>query len=175
MNNFLELFCTFFKLGLFTFGGGYNMIPLLENEIVNNKKWITTKEFYDYFAIETLVPGSVAVNMASFVGYHLHKIPGLLVATSGVILPSIITISIFSYTLFKYKDNKYTRKIINILKPTLLALVLITLIRLCMNTYNNVNLKYFIFLLTTFIMIYFYNINPIYVIIINIIIGILVF
>lgn len=172
MNKFYELFITFFKIGIFTLGGGYSMIPLLEQEIVNNKKWISKNEFYNFFALETIVPGSVAVNMASFVGFHLYKIPGLLIATLGVILPSIITISILSHSLFKYKDNPYTKKIINVLKPTLLALVFITFIRLSINTKNNINYYYFLFFPFTFILIFFYHINPIFVILINIFITI---
>ena len=75
MKKYIVLLLTFLKLGLFTFGGGYNMIPLLENELVDSKRWITREDFYNYFALETIVPGSVAVNMASFIGYHKYKLP----------------------------------------------------------------------------------------------------
>lgn len=178
MDKYLELLSTFFKLGIFTFGGGYNMIPLLEEELVNKKKWIQKEKFYDYLALETLVPGSVAVNMASFIGYHKYKLPGLLAATIGVILPSIIVISFLSYYIYKYRDNEYTFKLIEVLKPTLLALILITFIRLFNNTFktakNKNNFKISLFLILTFVAIYNYNINPIYVILFNVMLGMLI-
>ena len=185
MNKYLELLLTFFKIGIFTFGGGYNMIPLLQNELVNEKKWITDDDFFNYIALETLVPGSVSVNIASFIGYHKYKFPGLLAATIGVILPSIIIVTILCYYLYKYKDNDNTKKIISVLKPTVLALILITFIRLLnnilkSNQYTNKNtnknkyIKLLIFMTFTFVTIYYYNINPIYIILINLIIGLLI-
>ena len=180
MNKYLELLFTFFKIGVFTFGGGYNMIPLLQNELVYQKKWITDDEFFNYIALETLVPGSVSVNIASFIGYHKYKFPGLLAATIGVILPSIITVTILCYYLYKYKENDNTKKIVSVLKPTLLALILITFIRLLnnilkSNEYTNKNkcIKLLIFMTFTFVTIYYHNVNPIYIILINLIIGLL--
>tara|TARA_B110000259_G_scaffold188119_1_gene245062 strand:- start:462 stop:1007 length:546 start_codon:yes stop_codon:yes gene_type:complete len=180
MNKYLELIFTFFKIGLFTFGGGYNMIPLLQNELVNEKKWITNNEFFDYVALETLVPGSISINIASFIGYNKYKFPGLLAATIGIILPSIIIITIMCYFLHNYKYNNNTKKIIFVLKPTLLALILITFIRIIDNIlkigdFTNKNKLIYLFLIIsfTFVSIYFYNINPIYIILINLIIGLL--
>ena len=155
------------------------MIPLLEKELVTNKKWISKEQFYNYIALETLIPGSIAVNMASFIGYHKYKLPGLLTATLGVILPSILVITILSYYLFKYKNNKYIIKIISILKPTVLVLVFITILNMFNQTfkikkYNKENLKMLFFMILTFILIYYYDINPIYVILFNLLFGIMI-
>ena len=100
MNNnlTLRLFTTFFRIGAFTFGGGWAMISLLERDIVNSQRWLTKEEFLDNLAISQSLPGILAVNMAIAVGYKMRGIPGAIVATLGTILPSfliILSIAIF--------------------------------------------------------------------------------
>ncbi|MEG0310062.1 MAG: chromate transporter [Eubacterium sp.] len=97
------LLVTFLKIGAFTFGGGYAMIPLVQAEIVDKKGWITEREFIDVIAIAEATPGVIAVNTATFVGYKVGGIWGSAVATFGVVLPSFVIISIISifYELFK--------------------------------------------------------------------------
>ncbi|UNT96875.1 chromate transporter [Allobaculum mucilyticum] len=92
MNIYLDLFTTFAKIGLFTFGGGLAMLPMLEKEVVDHKKWATNDELIDYFAIGQCTPGIIAVNTATFIGYSQKKVPGAIVATLGVIFPSIVII-----------------------------------------------------------------------------------
>lgn len=92
MNIYLDLFATFFRIGLFTFGGGLAMLPMLEKEVVNNKGWATYDELVDYFAIGQCTPGIIAVNTATFVGYTQKKWKGAAVATLGVVAPSLIII-----------------------------------------------------------------------------------
>ncbi len=92
----LKLFLTFFKIGLFTFGGGYAMIALLENEIIEKNKWLSSDEFYDVVAIAESTPGPVAVNMSTFLGYKKCGVLGSIFSTLGVILPSFIIIFIIS-------------------------------------------------------------------------------
>ncbi|NLP17832.1 MAG: chromate transporter [Firmicutes bacterium] len=96
MNVLFDLFYTFFKIGLFTIGGGYAMIPLIEKEVVETHTWLTMEEFMDVLAIAEMTPGPIAVNTATFVGYRLAKIPGALIGTLGVILPSLIIITIIA-------------------------------------------------------------------------------
>ncbi|MEG1779398.1 MAG: chromate transporter, partial [Oscillospiraceae bacterium] len=91
-----ELFVTFAKIGAFTFGGGYAMIPLIETEIVTNKKWISQDEMLDMIAIAEATPGVLAVNCATFVGCRVGGFWGALCATIGVVLPSFIIILIVS-------------------------------------------------------------------------------
>lgn len=102
MNIYWDLFLTFFKIGLFTFGGGYAMLPMLEAEVVNNKHWCTKDELMDYFAIGQCTPGVIAVNTATFIGYDEKKIPGALTATAGVIAPSIIIIYLIASLLSNF-------------------------------------------------------------------------
>jgi len=96
MKKFIELFLTLFKIGLFTFGGGYAMIALIENEFVAKKKWLEYGEFADMVAISESTPGPLAVNAATYVGYKIGGIPGSVAATTGVVLPSLIVIYIIS-------------------------------------------------------------------------------
>ena len=92
----LKLFLTFFKIGLFTFGGGYAMISLIENECIEKKKWITNEEFLNCVALAESTPGPIAINSATFIGYKVAGFLGSLFATLGVILPSFVIIFLIS-------------------------------------------------------------------------------
>ena len=102
---FLRLFLTMFKIGLFTFGGGYAMIAVFENEFVSNKKWIEHEEFTDLIAIAESTPGPIAVNIATFVGATQGGVIGALCATLGIILPSFIIILVISVRDFILQDE----------------------------------------------------------------------
>ena len=93
MNIFLDMFLTFAKVGVMTFGGGYAMLPILQREVVENKKWATEEELMDYFAIGQCTPGVIAVNTATFIGQKHKGILGGIVATLGVVFPSLLIIS----------------------------------------------------------------------------------
>lgn len=95
----LDLFLTFFRIGICTFGGGYAMLPMLQRELVEKKSWVTEEEILDYFAIGQCTPGVIAVNTATFVGYKIKKVPGGITATLGVVAPSVIIITIIAAVL----------------------------------------------------------------------------
>ncbi len=95
----LDLFCTFFRVGLFTFGGGYAMLPLLQREIVEKKKWATEEELLDYFAVGQCTPGIIAVNTATFVGCKQKGLTGGIVASLGIVSPSLIIITVIAAVL----------------------------------------------------------------------------
>ncbi len=103
----LRLFFTFFKIGLFTFGGGYSMIPLIHFYAVSKYKWISEEEFIDIIAIAESTPGPIAINSATYVGYKNNGVKGSAVATLGVALPSVIIIVLISAFLMQFKDNIY--------------------------------------------------------------------
>ncbi len=105
----LDLFLTFFKLGLFTFGGGYAMISNIKEIIVEKKKWITEDELLKLITIAESTPGPIAINMATYVGYTKKKILGSVLATLGVVLPSFIIIFIVSLFLQQFLEFKYVR------------------------------------------------------------------
>lgn len=101
----IKLFFSFFKIGAITFGGGYAMLPMLEREVVVKHKWATMEELMDYFAIGQCTPGVIAVNTATFVGYKKYGNIGGIVATLGVICPSVIIISLIASVLSAIYDN----------------------------------------------------------------------
>ena len=98
----LDLFCTFFRIGLFTFGGGYAMLPLLQREIVEKKHWATEEELLDYFAVGQCTPGVIAVNTATFVGFKEKKLSGAIFATLGIVSPSLVIITVIAALLSNF-------------------------------------------------------------------------
>lgn len=98
----LDLFCAFFRIGLFTFGGGYAMLPLLQREIVEKKHWATEEELLDYFAVGQCTPGIIAVNTATFVGFKEKKLPGAIFATLGIVSPSLVIITVIAALLSNF-------------------------------------------------------------------------
>lgn len=96
MNIYLDLFLTFAKVGVMTFGGGYAMLPILQREVVENKKWAAEEELIDYFAIGQCTPGVIAVNTATFIGHKYKGILGAIAATVGVVFPSLLIISVLA-------------------------------------------------------------------------------
>jgi chromate transporter len=103
----LTLFITFFKIGLFTFGGGYAMIANVREEVVERKNWLSEEEFLQVIAIAESTPGPIAINMATFVGYKKHGFLGSVAATGAVVLPSLIIIYIISRILDAFMANEY--------------------------------------------------------------------
>ena len=106
MKRYLELFWTFFKIGAFTFGGGHAMIPLIQRETVENKKWITDEDILEIIAIAESTPGPVAINSATFVGYRTTGFFGAVCATFGVVLPSFLIILSIAYLLSNFMELK---------------------------------------------------------------------
>ena len=104
MKKLLDLFLTFARIGGLTFGGGYAMLPILQREVVENKKWATDEELTDYFAIGQCTPGVIAVNTATFIGYKNDGIIGAIIATLGVVSPSIVIISIIAAFISNFAD-----------------------------------------------------------------------
>ena len=98
----LDLFCAFFRIGLFTFGGGYAMLPLLQREIVEKKHWATEEELLDYFAVGQCTPGIIAVNTATFVGFKEQKLSGAIFATLGIVSPSLVIITVIAALLSNF-------------------------------------------------------------------------
>jgi len=107
MKILLELAFIFLRIGLFTFGGGYAMLPLLQAELVDKKKWITQEQLMDYFCIGQSTPGIIAVNVATFVGYNRAKIVGAIVATLALVTAPVVVILSLAKILVLYKDNQY--------------------------------------------------------------------
>lgn len=122
---YLELFYEFFKIGLFTFGGGYAMIPLVR-EVVIDKNWLAEADFYGFIGVCESTPGPVAINMATYIGSVQGGILGSVCATLGVVLPSFLIILLIASILHKFTENKYFKNFIRGVKPIVMALILST-------------------------------------------------
>lgn len=116
MITYLKLFLEFFHIGLFSFGGGYATLPFLYH-IADVQKWYTTQQLSDMIALSSVTPGPVGVNVATFAGFTTAGIAGALIATTSVILPSLIIVIIISKLLAQFKQNKYVQSVIYTLKP----------------------------------------------------------
>ncbi len=104
MKTLLQLFAAFARVGVMTFGGGYAMIPILEREIVDRHGWATSEELMDYYAVGQCTPGVIAVNTATFVGYSVAGVPGGIMATLGVVFPSVVIITVIAGILTNFAD-----------------------------------------------------------------------
>ncbi|MBU5593470.1 chromate transporter [Clostridium sp. MSJ-4] len=124
MSLYLNLFITFFKIGLFSFGGGYAMLPLIKQEVVVNNAWLSLSEFTDIIAISQVTPGPIAINSATYIGYTAtNSVWGSMLATLGVSLPSFIIMIIISIFFVKFKDNKYVEYAFKGIRPTVVGLI----------------------------------------------------
>jgi len=104
MKKLLKLFWIFFKIGAFTFGGGYAMIPLIEREMVEKQKWLSDDEIIDMFAVAESIPGAIAINTSTFIGYKVAGYWGAIVAMFGVALPSFLIITIIAAVFSQFQD-----------------------------------------------------------------------
>ncbi len=166
-----QLFFTFFKIGLFTFGGGFAMIPLMHRFVVEEKHWLTEQEFFDIIAIAQSTPGPIAVNSATYVGYKTKGIKGALIATLGVIIPSFIIIIIISLFFMRYKDNQTVEYVFSGIRIGVSVLILNAAIRLY-SRLDKSPIRYFMILLG-FVVILFNFFSVIYLILIAGAIGII--
>lgn len=123
MNIYLEAFGLFCKIGTFTIGGGYAMVPLIEDEIVNKRKWIAQDDFINLLAISQSVPGILAVNISIFIGYKLRGIRGSIATTLGTILPSFVIILTIALFFQNFKDNPIVERIFKGIRPAVVALI----------------------------------------------------
>ncbi len=119
----VKLFITFFKIGAFSFGGGYAMIPLIMQEIVINNKWIEKTDFINMISISQITPGPIAINIATFVGSITNGIVGSLVATTAVILPSTILVVLMYFFIKKYRDNDYLNLFLQGIRVVVIGLI----------------------------------------------------
>ena len=119
----LELFLTFFKIGMFTLGGGYAMIPLIQREIVDKRCWVAESEFFELLAMAQSSPGPVAVNASVFVGYKVAGKTGSIIATLGTTLPSFLIILVIAAWLVDYRTNPYVESFFKGIRPAVVAMI----------------------------------------------------
>ena len=120
---YLQLFLSFLQIGLFSFGGGYAAMPLIQGQVVTLHGWLTMSEFTDLITISQMTPGPIAVNSATFVGLKIAGIPGAIVATAGCILPSCIIVTILAKLYLKYRTMDLLQGVLQSLRPAVVAMI----------------------------------------------------
>ena len=130
MKGMKEAFLTFFKIGIVTFGGGYAMIPMIEEEVVNKHHWTSKEELLDLIAIAQSCPGVFAVNISTFIGYKLNKKAGAFCTTLGAALPSFIIILLIAMFFHQFADNKVVAAMFRGIRPAVVALIAVPTFRL---------------------------------------------
>lgn len=169
----ISIFLTFFKIGLFGFGGGYAMLPYIEELVVNSNHWISKAEFSDILGISQMTPGPVSINTATYVGYKVHGIIGGIVGTIGVVTFSTVVVIILSKHIEKLKNNKYVAGAIVGMKPVLIALIISAFYSLAKDSYYDI--KAIIIGIITLGLLWSKKIHPILIIVISAIIGMFIY
>ena len=165
-----EAFTTFFKIGLFTIGGGYAMIPLIEKEIVEKKRWIDRDEFLDLMAVAQSAPGVFAVNLSIFIGYKKAGTKGSIACAIGNVMPSVLIILLIVLFFQQFKEHDIIENVFKGIRPAVVALILVPTFKMArtakINCYN-------VWIpIVTALLIWAFGVSPIYVIIAGIVGGI---
>lgn len=158
-----DLFFTFFKIGAFTFGGGYAMLPIIQREIVENKGLISEEEFMDAIALAQASPGPVAVNTSVYVGYRIRGFKGAVSATLGAVLPSFIIILLIAAYFIQFRNNPLVERVFLGIRPAIVALILAAVYKMWLKT-KRTYLKFFIAIGTIFIIIVL-GVSPVWLVI----------
>ena len=164
----LKLFTTFFKIGLFTFGGGYAMIPLIQREVIEKNRWIDEKDFLDMLVLAQSTPGPIAVNTSVFVGYKMAGTKGAIVATLGTILPSFIVILLLALFFVEVRDNRYVDAAFRAMRPAVVALIVAPLMGLVKG------MKWYLMAMAAAmaVAVWYFGVSPIYFIAVGVLVGV---
>ncbi len=158
-----NLFVSFAKIGVMTFGGGLAMLPMLERELVENRKWVKTEEILDYYAVGQCTPGIIAINTATFVGYKQSKILGAIFATAGMVFPSLVIISVIAAVLSNFADIPAVQHAFAGIRIAVCALITSAVIKLAKS--NVKSLVQIIIAVAAFIIIAVFGASPVVVVI----------
>jgi Chromate transporter. len=177
----LQLFLSFFQIGLFSIGGGMAAMPLIQNQVVNLHHWLTLTEFTDLITIAEMTPGPIGINSATFVGIRIAGIPGAIAATIGCIFPSCIIVSLLAWFYFKFKELTVIQGILSGLRPVIVALIAsagLSILKLAIwgengfsDNLNSINLISVVLFTIAFVVLRKWKPNPIYVMLGSGIIG----
>ncbi|ATD53983.1 chromate transporter [Clostridium chauvoei] len=171
MQKVIEMFISFFKIGAFTFGGGYAMIPLIEAEVVNKKAWLSKEEFMDILVVAQSFPGALAVNCSIFLGYKIGGFLGALMALLAVVLPSFMIILVIASFFMQFRNNYYVNAAFKGITAAVPMLVLIGAISLSKGLEKNK--RTIITIIVALVALEVFNLHPIIVILASAIYGII--
>lgn len=161
MNIYLQIFWTFAKIGAFTIGGGYAMIPIIQASVVDKKRWIEERDFLDVLAISQSAPGLLAVNISIFLGYKLKGVKGSIVATLGSTLPSFLMILLIAMFFAGYQDYPGVIKVFKGIRPVVVALIAVPVINMAKK--SRLNWATGLLAVATAASIIFLNVSPVYI------------
>lgn len=172
---YLQLFITYFKIGLFGFGGGYAMLSLIQDEVVKNHAWLTQQEFTDIVALSQVTPGPIGINSATYIGYTVTgSVWGAIVATVAVCLPSFIIVLSIAHAYQKFRSNKYVDAVFLGLRPATVGLIAAAAL-LLMNKENFIDYKSVIVFIVAFILTMYLKLHPIAMIILAAVTGLILY
>ena len=171
MKKLVNLFVSFFKIGLFTFGGGYAMLPMLQREVVEKHGWVSEDDILDYYAIGQCTPGVIAVNTATFVGEHIGGVIGSAVATVAVIMPSLIIIMLISSLLKSISQFEVVQHALAGIRVGVAALIVVSVAKLFKKGVKNL-LGYIVFALSLLAILAF-DLSPILLVLAAVVIGVI--
>ena len=171
MKKYLKLFLSFLKIGAFTFGSGYAMITLIKKEIVDNRKWMSERNIADIIAISESTPGSISVSSSTFIGYRVGGYLGAVIATLGIILPSIVIMSIVSFFMKEFAENIYVDYAFAGIRCAVLVLIINATIIL-FKEMGKFYLNYLV-MAASFILLVFFNVNVITILLMDIVINLI--
>ena len=166
-----QMFITFVRIGAFTIGGGYAMIPLIQREVVQVRKWMSPKEFIDMLALAQSAPGVIAINTAIFIGYKLKGVRGSIVTALGCALPSFVIILIIAMVFTDFKDNPLVERIFKGIRPAVVALIVAPLYNMAKSA--GVTWKTLFIPVIAALLIWGLNLSPVWVVIAAIVGGII--
>ena len=167
---YLKLFWSFFKIGLFGFGGGYGMISMIQFDVVDKNGWMTNSEFADILALSQMTPGPISINCATYIGYNQGGVIGAIFTTFALCLPTVLLMVAVITWLFKNEENHYVKALLASLKPIVVGLIFSAGV-LMMNKENFIGFESVIICAIVFIATFFFKVNPIYLIIMSGIFG----
>ena len=173
MSIFLELFLTFFKIGLFTFGGGYAMLPLIQEEVLAHK-WMEVEEIINFIAVSESTPGPFAINCATYVGMETGGVLGAICATLGVVLPSFIIVLLLCKVYERWKNHYMFQGVMAGLKPATLGLIGTAMLTLT-TPENFIDWKSFVICIVAFLLLYFKKAGVFTIIGLGALVGLLVY
>ena len=173
MSDLINLFVAFFKVGSFSFGGAYSLLPLIESEVVNNHNWLSDQEFLKVLSMAEIFPGAISIKFATYTGYKVAGLPGVFVANLGNMITPAILILVAMKLYFTLDKNVYAMKILEGMKFVIIGIILAVLFKYIKNQFTSY--KDIVFIVYGMATALFFNVNPIIIIIIGALFSLIIF
>lgn len=165
----MDLYTAFFRIGGFTIGGGYVMLPMMQKEVVDQRGWVTDEDMVNYYALASSVPGVIAINTATMIGYRMRGVVGAIAGTAGMVTPSLVIIMFIAAFLTRFQDNVIVQSAFNGIRVAVFAVMVMAVIRIGKKVIKD--WVGWLYAVLAFICVIFLNISPIFVILGAIVYG----